>query len=69
MSSALRDLGIDRMCREDRLQLLGDIWDSLTPVTDAGIPESHRDMLDSRLAAADADPSTGMPWEEVRSRL
>jgi putative addiction module component (TIGR02574 family) len=33
------------------------------------IPESHREELDRRLAAADADPAPGRPWEEVRARL
>jgi putative addiction module component (TIGR02574 family) len=69
MSVSLQDLGIDRLSREDRLRLLGEIWDSLTPVTQAEIPESHREELDRRLAAADADPAAGRPWEEVRPRL
>ena len=33
------------------------------------IPESHRQELDRRLDAADLDPTTSRPWEEVRVRL
>ena len=69
MSPTLQDLGIDRLSREDRLRLLGEIWDTLTPVTQGDIPASHRDELDRRLADADADPTAGRPWEEVRARL
>lgn len=69
MSPTLRDLGIDRMSREERLQLLGEIWDTLTPVDQEDIPESHREELARRIAAADADPTAGVSWEEVRERL
>jgi putative addiction module component (TIGR02574 family) len=69
MSPNIQDLGIDRMSPEDRLRLIGEIWDTLSPADQLEIPESHREELDRRLAAADADPSTGSPWEEVRARL
>jgi putative addiction module component (TIGR02574 family) len=67
--STLQRLGIDRLSKEDRLHLIGEIWESLTPIDELEIPESHRQELDRRLAAADADPAAGRPWEEVRARL
>jgi putative addiction module component (TIGR02574 family) len=69
MAPTMQDLGIDRMSPEDRLRLIEEIWDSLSPADQLEIPESHREELDRRLAAADADPSTGAPWVEVRARL
>ena len=69
MSPTLRDLGIDRLSRDERLQLLGEIWDTLTPVHEGEIPESHREELVRRIAAADADPGASIPWEHVRDRL
>ena len=69
MSLILQELGIDRMSHEERLKLIGEIWDSLTPIDQLEIPESHREELDRRLAAADADPAAGCSWEEVRTRL
>jgi putative addiction module component (TIGR02574 family) len=69
MSPTIHDLGIDRMSAEDRLRLIGEIWDSLPTLGSSAIPESHREELDLRLAAADADPAAGSPWEEVRARL
>lgn len=67
--STLQQLGIDRMSSEERLRLIGEIWESLTPIDQLEIPEDHRQELDRRLAAADADPGAGRPWEEVRARL
>jgi putative addiction module component (TIGR02574 family) len=69
MSPTIHDLGIDRMSAEDRLRLIEEIWDSLCPPDQMEIPESHRQELDRRLARADAEPSAGSPWEEVRARL
>jgi putative addiction module component (TIGR02574 family) len=68
MAPTMHDLGIDRLSPEHRLRLLGEIWDSLSH-EDLPIPENHREELDRRLAAADADPAAGKPWEEVRARL
>jgi putative addiction module component (TIGR02574 family) len=69
MSRMMQDLGIDRLSAEDRVRLIGEIWDSLSPDDQLEIAESRREELDRRIAAADADPSAGLPWEEVRARL
>jgi putative addiction module component (TIGR02574 family) len=69
MSATIQDLGIDRMSPEDRLRLIEEIWDSLSPSDLPAIPESHRQELDRRLAAADANPAAASAWEDVRTRL
>jgi putative addiction module component (TIGR02574 family) len=52
---------------EQRLELIGELWDSLPDsIDELPIPEWHKAELDRRLAAADADPDTGIPWEDVR---
>jgi putative addiction module component (TIGR02574 family) len=66
MPSTLHNLGIDKMSAEDRIRLIGEIWDSLDGYE---IPESHRQELDRRIAAADAEPDNRSSWEEVRARL
>jgi hypothetical protein len=43
--------------------------ESRKPLGQLEIPEGHREELDRRLIAADADPLAGRPWEEVRARL
>lgn len=68
MLPLIQDLGIDRLSVENRLRLISEIWDSLTPGYTT-IPESHQEELDRRLASADANPAEGRPWEEVKARL
>jgi putative addiction module component (TIGR02574 family) len=55
---------------QQRLELIGELWDSIPDSIDAlPIPQWHRDELDKRLAAADANPQAAIPWEEIRQRL
>ena len=68
MSPTMHDLGIDRLTVAQRLHLIGEIWDSLSAQA-TPIPEDHREELDRRLAAADADPINGEPWNVVLERL
>ncbi len=69
MSTTIQSLGIDRMSPQERLKLIEEIWDSLGPTEQFEIPQSHREELDHRIAAADANPSDAEPWEVVRERL
>lgn len=54
----------------ERLQLVEDIWNSIAedakvlPLTDA-----QRAELDRRWAEHERDPSTAIPWDQVRSEL
>ena len=51
----------------DRLQLLEDIWDSLTVAPDSvPMPDWHKGELDQRLDHP--APGPGLTWEEVRGR-
>ena len=55
---------------EQRLELISELWDSIPDSLDTlPVPEWHREELDRRLAAADANPDAGIPWEEVKRRL
>ena len=57
----------------DRLDLVEAIWDSLagSPEAEAAfeLTDEQRTELDRRLAEHLADPSSAIPWEEVRQRL
>lgn len=55
---------------EQRLELIAELWDSI-PDSLAGlpVPDWHRQELERRLAAADANPDAVIPWEEVKRRL
>ena len=60
----------EAMTVPQRLDLIAKIWDSI-PETDQAldVPEWHLKELERRIAAADADPSGVVPWEEAKSRL
>lgn len=68
MAKAAIDL--DALSTDERLDLLEELWDSLTkdpasvPLTDA-----QRDELDRRLDDIERNGATGIPWEEVLARL
>jgi putative addiction module component (TIGR02574 family) len=53
----------------ERIQLAEDLWDSISaeempPLTDEQIEE-----IDRRMAEHRKDPTTALPWEEVRNWL
>jgi putative addiction module component (TIGR02574 family) len=55
---------------EDRLELAEALWESLEqePVQ-PDLPAWQREVLDERLAADEAEPDAGSPWEEVKQRI
>jgi putative addiction module component (TIGR02574 family) len=55
---------------EQRLELIGELWDSIPDsVDELPVPDWHREELERRLAAADAEPDAAVPWEQVKKRL
>lgn len=55
----------------ERIQLVEDIWDSIAAEAPDAVTlsEAQKAELQSRLAAHREDPSTAVPWEQVRSKL
>ena len=66
MSPILNELGIDRLSVAERLESIGQIWDTLPSDEELPIPEWHIRELERRLADADADPGAAIPWERSR---
>ena len=66
MSSNLKKLGIDSMGVEERLELIGEIWDSIAQ-DPATVPVSgdHLAEIQRRLDAIAADGDLGRPAKEV----
>jgi putative addiction module component (TIGR02574 family) len=72
------DDGMSRVGRKDilnlsiaeRIELIGDIWDSIAEVSDTvGLTEAQKTELDRRLDAYHKDPTAGAPWPVVRDRI
>ena len=62
------DVDISKLSPKDRLALLEEIWDSLTP-DDVPLTEPQRRELDQRLDDLEQDGQPGIPWEEVLRRI
>jgi putative addiction module component (TIGR02574 family) len=70
MTHPLPELKLDELTVEQRLELIGILWDGIPESLDAlPIPESHREELERRIARADARPESGIPWSAVRTKL
>jgi putative addiction module component (TIGR02574 family) len=53
-----------------RIDYVQGLWDFIAKTPDqVPIPESHKRVLDQRLAAYKADPSQMKPWDQVRDNI
>ena len=69
MTNALRE-ELFKLSAAERLELVEELWDSLSDDDEAlSLSDEQRADLERRLAEADADPTGGSPWEEVRERI
>ena len=69
MNLTLEQFGIDHLDAEQRLELIGLIWDSLPRDASFSPPDWHLEELERRIADADANPDAAEAWEAVRTRL
>ncbi len=55
----------------ERIQLVEDIWDSIAAEASNTVvlSQAQKAELHRRVVAHHADPSTALPWEQVRSKL
>jgi putative addiction module component (TIGR02574 family) len=61
-------IDISGLSVRQRLELLGDLWDSLAP-EEVPLTEAQRAELDRRLDDLEVDSDLGIPWEEVLRRI
>ena len=69
MGLTLSQFGIDRLDAQQRVELIGLIWDSLPDDAPYAPPVWHIKELERRIAAADDNPGAGEPWDTVLTRL
>jgi putative addiction module component (TIGR02574 family) len=53
----------------ERIQLAGELWDSIPESADISLTDAQRAELDRRLEDLDQHPDDGERWEVVRARL
>jgi len=61
-------IDISGLSVQERLDLLGDLWDSLAP-QEVPVTDEQRAELDRRLDVLESDGDLGIPWEEVLRRI
>jgi putative addiction module component (TIGR02574 family) len=67
MNRTLEEWGIDSLNIDERLELAQQIWESIaTELESQPLSELQRVELERRIAVADANPSEGIPWKQVR---
>lgn len=59
---------INNLTAEERLALLGEIWDSLNP-EDVPVTDAQRAELDRRLDDLEGDRDLGIPWDHVLRQI
>jgi putative addiction module component (TIGR02574 family) len=64
-----RSQTIESLTAEERIALIGRLWDRLDPAAAAPLTPSLAADLDRREAEADADPDAGIPWAALRDEL
>jgi putative addiction module component (TIGR02574 family) len=63
-------IDITKLAPEERLQLIGDLWDSLRSEPDAvRLTDAQKAELDSRLDDLDRGTAEVISWDEARRRL
>lgn len=64
--SSFKNLGIEKLGVAERLDLIGEIWDSLVADPSAvPVPAWHRAEIERELKALAADGNPGRPADEV----
>lgn len=62
---ASRAFPVDQLSVEERLELMGRLWDSLDPSAAAPLTPELSAELERREADADLDPEAGDAWPEI----
>ena len=66
---ASRPIPVDELTAEERIELMGRLWDSLDPTIAAPITNALANELDRREAEADRDPEAGENWPAIKREL
>jgi putative addiction module component (TIGR02574 family) len=67
---SLSDIDIATLTPQERLDLLEQLWDSLTPTPeDIPLTDAQRAELDRRLDELDREGAVGVSWDEMLDRV
>ena len=64
------NIDINQLSRDERLDLIEELWESLAPTKDElALTDAQRNELDRRLDEMDADNTLGIPWDQVLKQI
>lgn len=66
---ASRPIPVDDLTAEERIELMGRLWESLDPATAAPVTDELAAELDRRETEADSDPEAGRSWSQIKKDL
>ena len=69
MTQLLDRLNIRKLSIEDRIRLVGEIWDSIAEEETHGLTEYEKEVLNERMQTFDAAVERALTWEEIVDRV
>jgi len=67
MSVSAKSLGIDKLDVTDQLALIGEIWDGISSEAESlPLSDEFKKEMDRRIDEADANPDSGMLWDDAK---
>lgn len=67
MPTTIQALGIHQLSRDERIELVQEIWDTIAAESPSPLlTESQRSELIRRVEEDDAHPDDVVPWEQVK---
>jgi putative addiction module component (TIGR02574 family) len=66
---ATRPIPVDELTAQERIELMGRLWDSLDPAIAAPITDALAAELDRRETEADHAPAAGESWAVIKREL
>jgi putative addiction module component (TIGR02574 family) len=70
MAISLETLGLERLSRDEKLDLVGRLWDSIIASEPPGalLSDAQREELRRRVADAQSHPNDYVSWDEAHTR-
>ena len=69
MAQILDRLNIRKLSIEERIQLVGEIWDSIADEEKFELTEAQRKEIERRMLSYRANRDDVTPWEVVKARI
>jgi putative addiction module component (TIGR02574 family) len=62
--------GFDELSIDEKVDYVQSLWDRITArPEEVSVPDWHREVLEERVRAYQADPTEGRPWEDVEAEI